>query len=155
MSKRIFPQLILSLILMGLILPSFSLGLEPPIEPPETIGETKELIEKGGQKIVEETPGIIKEIWRDEVLPIWGKMWDWFKGLWQSRIQPLFSNLWYSTLKPQIQSLIQKAKGLIGREIEERTPEIKEEFEKEKEEMIEQVPEVSQSLWQRFKELFK
>ena len=69
--------------------------------------------------------------------------------------KPFFHNLWYSSLKPRIQSLLQKVRELIGREVEERKPMIKEEFEKEKEEIIEEIPEVTESLWERFKELLK
>jgi len=156
MSKEIFPKIIFSLLILSLILPLFSFSQEGlPIEAPGTIEGAKEMVEKGGQKILETTPGVIKKIWREEVLSIWRKMWDWFKGIWKNNIQPFFSNLWYSTLKPRIQSLLQKIRELIGREAEERKPLIEERFEKEKEEMKEEIPKATQSLWERFKELLK
>ena len=156
MLKEIFPKIIFSLLILGFILPLSSFAQEElPIEAPKTIEEAKGMVEKSGQKILEVMPGFIKKIWREEVLPIWRKMWDWFKDIWKSYIQPFFHNLWYSSLKPRIQSLLQKARELIGREIEEREPMIKEEFEKEKEEIIEEIPKVTESLWERFKGLLK
>jgi len=39
--------------------------------------------------------------------------------------------------------------------VEKRKPIIEEEFKKEKEELKEEVPEVTKSLWEKFKELIK
>jgi len=155
MSKGILSKTALALLIAGLILPSLSLAQGPPIEAPKTVDEAKEMAEKGGQEIAKRMPDIIKRIWREQVIPIWQKMWDWFKNIWKRNIQPSFSNLWYLNLKPRIQSTIHRVRGIIWQEVEEQKPLIKGEFEKEKEEMKEELPEASKSLWQRFKELIR
>jgi hypothetical protein len=135
-------KVIAILILAGLLLPSFSFAQEqvPPIKAPETIEEVKEMGEKALEVGEKELPGIIERIWKEEVLPIWQKMYDWFK-----------TNIW-----PKIQGWFKKE---VTPEIEKRKPLIKEEFQKEKKEMKEsaktELPKVSKSLWEKFKELIK
>jgi len=156
MSKEIFPKIILFFLILGLILPLFSFGQEVgPIQPPETIEEAKQATEKGIRKAIDELPAIVKKIWREEVVPIWQKMWDYFKGTWLGYLKQKLSDFWYSSLKPEIQYLSQKFRELIGKEVEERKPIIEEEFQKEKEQMREEIPKVTQSLWERFKALLK
>ena len=123
-----------------LILPSFSLAQTQTTTPPETLEEVKELGEKALKTSQKELPGILEKIWKEEVLPVWQKMYEWFKV-----------NIWLkieSWLKREVQPRTKE-------EIEKRKPLIKEEFKKEKEEMKEEVPEVTKSLWERFKELIK
>ncbi len=131
-------KLVIIFIILGIILPIVAFTqAQTPIKAPETMEEAKEF----GQKTLEvgkkELPGIIEKIWREEVLPIWQKMGDWFKkNIWEPYIKPFFR-----------------------KEIEKRKPVIKEEFQKEKEEMKEsvkkEVPKVGKSLWEKFKELIK
>ena len=62
---------------------------------------------------------------------------DWIKYIWNSYIKLKFKEIW------------QKINSFLGTEIENRKPEIQQEFEKEKQEMKDDIP----NLWQRFKEL--
>ncbi len=124
-------KVIIILILFGFLLPSFSFSQEQPeIKAPESIEEVKELGKKALEVGEKELPGIIKRVWREEVLPVWQKMYDWFKA-------KIWAKIW-----PKVEE-----------EIEKRKPLLKEEFEKEKEELKEELPKVGKSLWEKFKEL--
>lgn len=125
------------LVIVGILLPGFSFCQTQPITPPENLEEVKEMGEKAFKTSEKELPGTLEKIWKEEVLPIWQRMYDWFKKtVWDPCLGPFFQ-----------------------REIEKRKPEIKEGFEKEKKEMKEEVktelPKVGKSLWERFKEAFK
>ena len=132
---------------------------EPPIEAPETIEEGKNMVKKGGEKVIEMMPGVIKKIWKEEVVPIWGKMWQWTKNIWKSYAVRTFDFLWYENLKPAIKNTVQfikdEVRDFVGHEVVTKKPIIEEEFEKEKEEMKKEIPQSTQSLWERFKNLFK
>jgi len=134
--KKIISILIFSMIL----LPSFSYGQESQLSPPGTLDEAKQIGEKALEVGEKELPGIIQRVWQEEVMPIWQKMFDWFKENWWPKITGWF-------------------KKIIQPEIDKRKPLIEEEFQKEKEEMREEVkselPKVGQSLWEKFKELIK
>lgn len=71
----------------------------------------------------------------DEVVSIWAKTWNWFKDI--------FGNVW------------DRISSVLGQQVEQRRPEIEEEFQKELEEMKEDVPRTTKSLWQRLKDLIK
>jgi len=135
--------IIISIIFLGL-LASFSFAQTQPIQPPETLEAAKEVGEKAIEVGREEMPGILEKIWKEEVLPIWQKMYSWFKR-----------NIWDSWIGPWLQNIWQKIENILGKEVEKRKPQIKEEFQKEKEEMKKEVPKVTKSLWERFKELIK
>jgi len=138
--KSKIKSLINFLVILSLILPSFSFAQKEVISPPKTLEEAKEIGEKALEVSKTKLPGIIEKIWKEEVLPVWQKMYEWFN-----------INIW-----PKIESWFKKEVQLRAKEeIEKRKPIIKEEFKKEKEEMKEEVPEVTKSLWERFKELIK
>ena len=133
------------LILVGLILPSFSFAQEKPLSQPESLKEAKEMGKKILDSAFKELPGILKRIWKEEVLPVWKKMSDWFLASTWPKIKSFF--------KKEIEPKTKK-------EIEKRKPVIKEEFKKEKEELKKEVKEkiISKSLkslWEKFKELIK
>ena len=109
----------------------------------------------GFKKALEELPAILKKIWREEALPVWKKMGNWFRNIWENYIKSSLRNFWYSYLKPKIQSFLERVKEFLGKEVEERKPIIEEEFEKEKEELMEELPGVTKSLWERFKALLR
>ncbi|PIV44873.1 MAG: hypothetical protein COS25_02895 [Candidatus Nealsonbacteria bacterium CG02_land_8_20_14_3_00_37_10] len=150
--KKILSTLILFCFLaplFGLINPSIlkSSGLkgsprvvfaqsENQINPPENIEEVKAVGEKALGVGEKELPGIIEKIWKEEVLPIWQKMWDWVKANIWSRIE--------SWIKPEIEKRKQFFEEGFGREKEEM-----------KEELKTEVPKVSKSLWEKFRELIK
>jgi len=109
---------------------------EQPTSPPETMGEAKEMGEKALEIGEKELPGIIEKIWKEEVLPTWQNMWNWLKARIWSKIE--------NWTRP---------------EIEKRKQYFEEGFEREKEEVKEElkteVPKVSKSLWEKFKELIR
>ncbi len=121
--------------IVGLLLPNFSFTQEKVLQLPETLEEAKEIGEKAFGITKKELPGILKRIWKEEVLPIWQKMDDWFKA-----------NIW-----PKIKAWFKREKE----EIEKRKLIIEEEFKKEKKEIKEELPKVGKSLWEKFKELIK
>lgn len=139
---KLLRQTIIILSITGIILPSFSVALTqtPKIETPETLEEAKEMGKKAGEELKRELPGILEKIWKEEVLPLWQKMWDWFKNIWDTYLWP-------------------KIEPRIKEEIEKRRPIIEEELEKEKKEMMEEIkeqaPKVGKNLWERFKDLIK
>jgi len=137
-------KIILALIILGLLLPGFAFSEQPPsIQAPETLEEAREIGERAGKEIKEKLPGILEQIWKEEVMPIWRGMWQWFNGVWNRHIGPRIEAIW------------QRIQELLGKEIEKRKPIIEEELEREKEELKKELPEVGKSLWQRFKELIK
>lgn len=110
------------------------------MEAPETLEEAKEIGERGLQETQRRLPGILERIWKEEVLPVWRKMYEWFKANIWSRIVAFFKK----EVKPRAEEEIKKRKQIIG-----------EEFEKEKQEMKEELPKVRKTLWERFLELIK
>ena len=125
------------LLIFGILLPNFAYLQNQTATMPETLGEIKKIGERATGSIQKTIPEIFKRIWREEVLPIWEKIYNWLKKtFWDPYLGPFFQ-----------------------REIEKRKPVIEEEFKKEKVEMKEsakkEVPKATQSLWERFKELFK
>lgn len=131
-------NIILVLAIVGIITPNFSFIRGQGLTPPENIEEAKELGEKALETTQKEMPGLVEKIFNEEVLPIWQKMYDWVKA-----------NIW-----PKIEGFFEK---FIKPEVEKRKPVIEEEFEKEKQEMKEEVkntlPQVLKSLWEKFKDL--
>lgn len=126
------------LILFGFLLPYFSFAQVTPTTVPENMEQAKELGQKALETTQKEMPGLIKNIFQNEVLPLWQKMYNWFK-----------ENIW-----PKVKDWFMK---FIQPEIEKRKPGIQEEFQKKKIETKEQlqteVPKIGQSLWEKFKEL--
>jgi len=159
MTKKIGKFLIV-LVIISLVLPIFSFAQEvvpqePPIKAPGTVEEAIGMLKKASQKVLEIIPEAIKEIWHKKVLPVWKKMWDWSKNVWENYIKKPLHDFWYYSFKPKIQSFLQEIKEFLGKEVEEKKPVIKEEFRKEKEEMQEEIPRTTKSLWQRFKDLLE
>ena len=137
-------KIILILIILGLLLPGFAFSIQQPsIEAPETLEEAEKITKKALDVVEKEMPGILERMWREEVIPVWKNMWEWFRNVWNTHIWPRIETLW------------QKIQELFGKEIEKRRPIIEEELEKEKEEIKEELPEIGRSLWQRFKKLIK
>jgi hypothetical protein len=93
-------------------------------------------------KILNGFPAVLRTIWQ-EALSIWGKMFSWVKNFWNSYIAPWLTNIY------------DKVKNFLAGEVEKRKPEAQQEFEKDKQEMKQEVPQVTRSLWERFKELIK
>lgn len=128
MLKQNFKIIFCYLLIIGMLLPSFALA--QGMEAPKTLEEAKTF----SLKIIEQLPETSKDVWRNEVLPILEKMWDWVAR----------------QAKPIIESWRQKILNLLGKEIEKRKPALEKEIEKEVKEII---PDIKKSLWERFKAL--
>lgn len=125
--------IVILLIMFSLLLSSFSFG---QVDPPETLEEVKKAGEKALETGRKELPGIVKRIWREEVLPVWLNIWNWFKA----RIWPKIEN-W---TKPEYEKRKRYFEENFGVEKKEMEEELKTE-----------VPKVTKPLWEKFKELIK
>ena len=120
---------------------------DPKLEVPDTIEEAKEGFLNISDKIIAEIPGVIAGIWENEVVPAWKAMWKWTKEeVWEKRVQPAF------------ETLLDKAKEFLGKEIEKRKPLLEQGFEQEKQELEADIRNYGKSagkgLWERFQALF-
>jgi len=128
--KYLFSFLIFLTTIGFLLSFSFSVLAQEAVGAPETLEEAKTL----GQRILWGFPEAFKKTWQQAVV-FWKKMLNY--------VSPWFKNIWNSIL------------SFLGKEVEQRRPEVEQEFEKEVEEMKEEVPKASKSLWQRLKELIE
>lgn len=143
MSNHISRYLLGALIVI-LLLPSIVIGkTNLVLESPNSLKEVQELGETFSEKTMTELPGTLKDSWQHEVLPIWGRIWN--GGI----------NIFNLYIRTQFTSFSYKVFNFIEKEIKERKPGIEQEFKKEKQEMGEDIPVVSKSIWGRFKELIK
>jgi len=162
-------KIIFFLLIFSLVLPGFSFGQAPlpqSITPPENLEEAKKMGEKALEATQKELPGILEKIWKEEVLPVWQKMYDWFNELrihftfeFEVNVLPKIKS-WFNELKIHFTSEFKKEiEPKVKEEIEKRKPVVEEEFQKEKKELKEDVktelPKVGKSLWERFQELIK
>lgn len=111
------------LLILGLVLPSFGFA-----QAQETLGEAKTF----GMRILDQLPNAVKEVWREEALPLLQKMWGAAQDLWNTYIWPKIEPIW-----------------------QKKKPTLEKEFQKEKEEMKTELPKVGKPLWERFKDLLK
>jgi hypothetical protein len=102
--------------------------------------QAKEFIQDFSEKAKSDLPSLVKGFWKDEVLPIWSKMAEKGKQVWQETVWPWLCKVFERDIKPSIED-----------EIEKRKPALEEELEKEKEEIKKDLP----SLWQRLKDIIK
>lgn len=132
-------KIIIILIIICLFLPFFSLAQNDL----ENGGKIKELIKKLFL--------IIEETWQKEVLPVWQKMWDWFK-----------ENICFK-IKNSISSEIEERKGFLKEGIEKEFAELRSSFvlrftrtkEEIKEDVKVEAEKTGKSLWEKFKEFIK
>jgi len=125
------------LIMMGLVLAGFSFAQEENVKIPENFQEAKGLLEKVFEILKDKLPQAISKIWKEEVVPVWQKIYEWLKVYWL-KFKNWFQNIFQSKAKE---------------EIVKRKPVIEEEFEKEKEELKAELPKIRENLWQRFLDL--
>jgi hypothetical protein len=111
------------------------------LKQPENLKEAeemqKQIFEVGKRNLPEE----IKRLWKEEVVPVWQTMYDWFER-----------NIWIKIFKKEIQPRVEE-------EAERRGVIIEEEFEKEKKELKENIreelPQIQKSFWLRLLELWE
>jgi hypothetical protein len=127
-------KFIIFLTIIGLFVPIFSFAQNGTTSPPEDWGAIKNLWQKTLEK-TKDLPQIIKNIFTKDVLPVWEKMYNWFKI-----------------------NILAKLSPNIREEIEKKKPVVVEEFQKEKVEMKEDLPNAKTTilnLWQKIKDLLK
>ncbi len=128
------------LIIFSLILPHITFAKSQTITLPQTFQEAKGMGENALEILFYDLTGVLKGIWKKNVLPIWQKIY----------------NFWRFNIWPKIHGFFKKeVENPAKKEFEKRKPIIKEEFKKEKEELKKDIPKVSKSLWEKFKELIK
>ena len=141
-------------VLASVVMPGFTVAQEQPpmgvpiLEAPETLDEAKQGTLNILDKILAIGPGIIKNIWNTQAVPLWKSMAEFVKqDLWRDRIQS------------RVQDLIDRGKELLGREVEKRTPLVEQELQQEKQELAEELAQhgksAGKSLWERFLDLFR
>jgi len=65
---------------------------------------------------------------------IWKTMWEWIKRISLKIWDPIYS--------------------FLNKEVEQRRPDVEQEFQKEVQEMKEDIPRTTKTLWERLKDLF-
>lgn len=120
----------------GIIMPNFSFAQEEfGAAMPQTMGEAKTFI----NTILDKLPEAVMRVWKEEALPVWGKIWQ--------------------EINPQIDIWRQKLFQLIGGEIEKNKPAIEEELQKQKKELEEaakrELLKTGESFWGGLWEKFK
>ena len=78
--------------------------------------ETRAVQEGGWNEWVEKILTKIKEKWKEEVIPIYEKMWMWFKENIWSRFFPLLKSE-YEKRKPEMKEELQKETQEIKKEL--------------------------------------
>ena len=126
--KKIVLLSLIAAFLLTFVMPSVL--AQETVQAPESFEEAKTL----GERILNSFPEAFKKSWQ-EAVSLWKKMLDyvspWFKGIWNSIL------------------------SFLGKEVEQRKPEVEEEFKKETEEMKEEIPTAGKSIWERLKELIQ
>lgn len=125
------------------------------INQPKTLEESKNFIAKAIDILVKEMPGKISEIWRNQVLPIWQKMWDWFSNFWKKNLGDKIGSFWYDFIKPKINYFLDKIRTLLGQTIEKNQPIVEKELQKGEEGIKKNLPPNTRGYLDKFKDLFK
>ena len=94
-------------------------------------GNVEEILDRVVDFILYTLPGMIKELFEEQVLPLWKRMYEWFK-----------ENIW------------EKIKPLTVEEIERRKQIAEEEAQKERDELMQEIGEISinNDFWEKIKE---
>jgi len=132
------------IMILNLFAPALCFSQMQLLEQPQNLDEAKQIGQKALEVGQKEIPGIIERTWQNEVLPVWQKMFDWVK-----------THLWGNWLKNWLQNIWNTALRILKIEVEQRTPAVKEDFQKEKQQIKEEAPQVGKSFWEKFKELIK
>ncbi len=123
-------------IILNLSLFSFCIAQDNGFEVPENFGEALEIGDRVLDVGKKELPGAIKELWYDNILPIWQKIYDWF-----------YTNIWL------------KIKNFLGprveEEIEARKEIVEQEFDEEKKEVKEELPGFLNNIWKFIRDIFQ
>jgi len=125
-------KILIALILFSFLLPIISLAQEG-VKLPETMEEAKDMVGNVIKVGQQELPGNMKTMFKEDVLPVWSKMYGWFKV-----------NIW-----PKAEKEIKKREPALKEDVQKETGEMREDVKKE-------VPKISakiRTLWAEFKNL--
>ena len=132
---RITLLLILILTITLSAVPAWAQQEAAPIQAPETIEEAQEF----GLQMLQGLPVAMQNVWQTQVVPLWTKMWSIAKNVWDTTVFSWVKGLWDQAL------------SLFGQEIESRKPLFEQEFQREKEQLVQEIeeklPESSKTLW--------
>ena len=96
-------------------------------------------------ELITPLPDAVKQLYNDDVVPTFKKVGDYVVNVWNSNIKPITDDI------------IDKIKGFLGKEIENRKPQIEQEIEKEKQELQQEIkdeiPEIKETIWQKIKDI--
>ena len=123
---------LLVILTVAILLPNFCLGQTSVTAGPPKSVEGLKLTLWNAVKFFPET-----------IKKVGGEVIYWLKNIWNSYIYPFLHKIW------------QKIDSIFGKEIKQREPVIKEEFKKETQEMKQEIPLVTKSLWEKLKGFFK
>lgn len=126
---------ILAVLTIGILLPVFfgnsALATDNAGGPPQSMEEVKGIV----WKAIKFFPELIIKVLKD--------VFSWLKNIWNRYLYPFFHGIWL------------KIESIFGKEVDERAPTIKEEFQKETQEIKEEAPSLFKSLWEKIKNFFK
>jgi hypothetical protein len=135
---------LISIIIINiLIFPYLSLAQTDPFE--ELGRNAKPAGETIWQTIKTELPKMIKKPWQDALIA-WKMIFSWAKSFWNSYLSSWLKFIW------------EKIVSILGKEVEQRKSDVEQEFKKETEEIKQDIPETTNSLWslwQRLKDLVR
>lgn len=139
MRKQSFFAVFLFATILSVSFHNVTLAIDPNVKAPENFDEAKKVGEKTINIAKNDLPSIIKNIWQNEVWPVWKKIGESIKNFWNV----YFQNSW------------ERFKNIFQKEIDTRKPIIEEEFQKEKTELKTEAPTVGKSLWEKIKEIIQ
>jgi len=122
--------ILISFIIFNLVFSSFCLAQDALVdfETPETFEQAQQLGEEALEIGKKQLPDIIRDVWNNNVLPVWQKMYDW-----------AYTNIWLR-IKDSLGSRVEE-------EIEIRKEIVDQEFEQEKEEVKKELPGILNKIW--------
>lgn len=132
--------------LVLLFVPVFSLAQQEQGSVPFQIPETLDQAQSFGEKVLWALPNAIGKVWSEEVAPVWFKIFAFVKDLWDRFVA------W------RIDYLVQTVRGLLGGETATQSPAVQQEIKQQGktiQELQAEKEKVSQSLKERFLDLFK
>ena len=140
---RLIKITVASIIILNLFAPVLCFGQIASLDQPKDINQAKQIGQRALEVVKNDIPGLIERIWQNEVIPVWQKMYNWVKlHIWDWLVSGL-NNLW-----PKIVQIFKE-------EVTQRKPVIEQQFQNKKQEIKEEAPQVGQSLWEKFKGLFR
>lgn len=126
---RIFPKILIIVLIASSVFALLPLILRAQVKIPENFTEAK----GRGIRVIEELPKAIKNIWQENVLPVWRKMADWFQvNIW--------SKIWkWGGKEAQTKTEIGRRKTIISEEWRKEKEELGQDLERFKNTILEKL----------------